>query len=59
MNEEYTIELKERQYEWLKKMVEKHTLADESKALRCLINFVMDETDHEESVFTDIRCMDC
>ena len=59
MNETYTIELKERQMAFIKEMVEKHNLPDESKAIRCLINFAMQETGHETSIFTELRCLHC
>ena len=59
MNEEYTIELKERQYMCLKDMVEKYGLADESKAVRCLINFAIELKEHEDNIFNETRCSDC
>lgn len=56
---QYNVTLKERQYAYLTEMANKHALLDESKALRCLINFAIEKADQEESIFTDIRCMDC
>ncbi len=58
-NIEYTLELKEDQYQYLTEMVDKYSLDDESKALRCLINFAIEEADHEESIFDEIRCRHC
>lgn len=59
LNEEFAIELKTRQMEYLKEMMQKYSLDDPSKAVRCLINFAMTETEHEVSIFEEIRCLDC
>lgn len=58
-NRPYTVELKERQYEYLSRMAEKYDLPDVSKALRCLVNFAIEEEKREEEIFAEIRCMDC
>ncbi|HSR49251.1 MAG TPA: hypothetical protein VLV83_00400 [Acidobacteriota bacterium] len=58
-NIEYTLELKEDQYEWLEEMAEEHGLPDESKALRCLIDFAREESDLESDIFDEIRCLHC
>ena len=58
-NQEYTIQLKERQYAFLTEMVNKFSLPDESKALRCLINYAVAQPDLQESIFAEIRCQDC
>ncbi|MEM7166911.1 MAG: hypothetical protein AAF581_15715 [Planctomycetota bacterium] len=59
MNDEYKIELKATQYEYLTSIAKKYDLDDPSKAVRCLINFAIEESDHEASIYEDIRCMDC
>ena len=58
-NVQVTLELKEKQLEFLDQMADKHNLPDRSKALRCLIVFAMQETEHESSIFTKIRCSEC
>ncbi len=58
-NEPTTLELKENQLDYLDSMAKKHNLPDRSKALRCLITFAMQETEHEASIFTKTRCMNC
>ena len=58
-NIEYQVELKEDQYEYLSRMVKKHGLADESKALRCLIDHAIEESELEEAIFEEIRCRNC
>ena len=58
-NTDYTIALKERQYEFLKQMVEKYQLEDESKALRCLIDFAIGSPQSQDDVFQTIHCLGC
>ncbi|HSR69107.1 MAG TPA: hypothetical protein VLU25_14320 [Acidobacteriota bacterium] len=58
-NIEYSVELKEDQYEWLREMTEEHGLIDESKAVRCLIDFAREKSDLESDIFEEIRCMNC
>ena len=55
----YTVEIKERQLDYLKRMMEKYDLPDESKALRVLINHAIMETDREREIFEEVRCLDC
>ena len=54
-----SLELKENQLEYLDAMAKKHNLSDGSKALRCLITFAMQESEHEASIFSEIRCVNC
>ena len=56
--ETHTYELNEDHAEWLKEMAEKYTLDDESKALRIVLDYVMQEADHDE-VFEEMRCHHC
>ncbi len=53
-----TFTLYEDQLNFLKNMVEKYDLPDESKALRILIDFARTEGDLEQ-IFTEIRCTHC
>ncbi len=55
----YSIEIEKSMHEFLESMVEKHKLADVSKAVRCLINYAREEADKQDSIFGDIRCLDC
>ena len=59
LKKDVTIELTDSQVEYLAKMVEKHDLADEGKAIRCLINFARESEDQEDDIFMDVRCLDC
>ena len=54
-----TLELKANQVEYLDSIAKKHSLPDRSKALRCLITFAMEQAEHEDSIFTEIRCTNC
>ena len=54
-----TLELKEKQLQYLDEIAKRYNLPDRSKALRCLITFAMEEQDHEASIFSEIRCVTC
>ncbi|QDT99677.1 hypothetical protein [Gimesia aquarii] len=54
-----TLELKQSQIDYLDQMVQKHSLPDRSKVLRCLINFAIDESQNEESIYSKTRCNHC
>jgi hypothetical protein len=51
-------ELNEDHIEWLRHMATKYDLADEHKALRIVLDFVMNEADLE-TVFNEVRCNHC
>ena len=59
VSQEFPIGLKDEQYKWLEEMAEKYNLDDSSKAVRCLINFGIQEKEHEASIFEEIRCLHC
>ena len=56
---EFQITLKDRQHAYLSEMAKKYRLEDESKALRCLIDYAMDTNDAETAIFQQVRCLDC
>ena len=56
---EFQITLKDRQHAYLSEMAKKYRLDDESKALRCLINYAMEKQDAEGDIYQEIRCQDC
>ncbi len=56
--EAHTYELNDDHAEWLKEMAEKYMLDGESKALRIVLDYVMQEADHDE-VFEEMRCNHC
>ena len=55
----YSIELEKSMHGFLEEMVEKHSLTDVDKAIRCLVNYAREETAAQDSIFGDIRCLDC
>lgn len=56
----YTLELKEPQFQYLTRMAKKYDLTDEGKALRCLVNFALEQKEAvEKDIFEEIRCFDC
>lgn len=55
----YTIQLNVLQHAFLEEMVQKHGLPDVDKAVRCLINFARAQSDQEEAIFSEMRCLDC
>ena len=56
--EAHTYDLNEDHAAWLKEMADKYMLDDENKALRIVLDYVMQEADHDE-VFEEIRCHHC
>lgn len=58
-NTQYTVDLKERQYEFLQQMVEKYNLPDESKALRCLLDYATENPEVQDDIFETVRCLGC
>lgn len=54
-----TLELKQNQLDYLDEMAKKHSLSDRSQALRCLIACAIQESEHEASTFTIVRCAAC
>lgn len=57
--ESYAIELETSMYAFLQEMTEEFSLSDVDKAVRCLVNYARDEADKRESIFQEIRCLDC
>ncbi len=55
---DHSFELNSDQVDWLKAMAEKHSLPDENKALRVLLDYAKVQAD-EEQVFTEFRCLHC
>jgi len=58
--ETISVNLEEDQLNWLADIVEKFELPDESKALRILLDYVMEEADKEEIFdIENMRCRHC
>lgn len=55
----YPIELEKDMMAFLEQMVVKYSLADTSKAIRCLINYAHQVEESQDSIFAEIRCLTC
>ena len=58
-NAEYTVVLNEQQHAFLGEIARKYNLSDESKALRCLINFAIESSSAHDEIFQKVRCRNC
>ena len=56
---EYPMAIEKSQFEFLSEIAKKYSLPDESKALRCLINYAIEEQGARDTIFQQIRCLDC
>lgn len=54
-----SIELESDKVQFLQEMAKKHGLPDIGKAVRCLVNFAREHPDKHETIFGDVRCLDC
>ena len=59
MRQEHEIELKEFQLEYLEKIVADYDIPDIGKAVRCLIDYAIEEKDKEKEFFQLERCHSC
>ncbi len=55
----YPIELEKDMMAFLEEMTAKYSLADVSKAMRCLVNYARGVEESQESIFAEIRCLNC
>lgn len=53
------IQLKPAMVQFLDEAVKRYQLEDQGKALRCLINYVRDNPDKADEIFTEVRCLHC
>tara|TARA_B100001245_G_C22688451_1_gene336060 strand:+ start:470 stop:631 length:162 start_codon:yes stop_codon:yes gene_type:complete len=53
------MELNPSMHTFLSEVSEKYNLPDTSKALRCLINFARENPEQHDTIFSEMRCMDC
>ena len=56
---QFTVILEKHQFQFLGEMAKQYKLPDESKALRCLITFVIEQPGQQPAIFDEIRCQDC
>ena len=55
----FQVELDRHQMTFLEEMVQQYQIPDTSKALRILITYAIDSPDDLDSIFQDVRCLDC
>ena len=55
----FDVLLEKHQMAFLEEVAKKYRLEDASKAIRCLINFAIDEAGEQERIFGEVRCLDC
>ena len=55
---DHKTELNADHVEWLKEMASKYDLPDEHTALRCVLDYAIDEAD-ADTIFTEMRCRHC
>lgn len=55
----FEISLETHQMAFLNEIAARYRLEDASKAMRCLVNFAIDEPDEQERIFDEVRCLDC
>ena len=58
IKKKYSFELNDDQVTWLQEMVESHSLEDEGKALRVVLDYIKEEANLDD-VFKKIRCNHC
>jgi hypothetical protein len=55
----YSIELEKDMMAFMEQMTAKYELADVSKAMRCLVNYVREVEGARDDVFSEVRCLNC
>lgn len=55
----YPVDLESEKVQFLEQMAKTYDLADAGKAIRCLINYARENPDKHESIFAEVRCLDC
>ena len=54
-----TFEINPDALKMLEKITDKYTLTDNSKTIRCLLDFVLEKESNWDSIFKKIRCTRC
>ena len=55
----YELTLEVDQMNFLRSAAEKYGIADENKAVRVVMDYVMSDRDIQDSIFNEIRCLRC
>lgn len=59
MRQEYQVELKDFQKDYLNEIAQKYDIPDMGKVIRCLVDYAIDSPDLEEEIFSLERCHSC
>lgn len=54
-----SVELHSEQVAFLEEMAKKYGLPDWGKAMRCLVNYARDTPDQQDTIFSEVRCLEC
>jgi hypothetical protein len=54
-----TVELASNQVKFLEEVAAKYGLPDIGKVVRCLVNFARESPDSHDTIFAEVRCLDC
>ena len=55
----YSIDLHDKQVDYLKEVVKECQINDIGKAIRCLVNFSIESEDLKKIIFEEERCINC
>ncbi len=55
----YELTLEVDQMNFLRSAAEKYGIADENKAVRVVMDYIMSDRDIQDSVFSEVRCLRC
>lgn len=55
----YELTLEVDQMNFLRSAAEKYGIADENKAARVVMDYIMSDRDIQDSVFSEVRCLRC
>ena len=55
----YSIELEKDMMAFVEQMTTKYDLPDVSKTMRCLVNYARDVEASQDTIFSDVRCLNC
>jgi len=59
MLDTYSIDLHDKQVDYLKEVVKEYQINDLGKVIRCLVNFSIESEDLKDIIFDKERCINC
>ncbi len=55
----FSVDLESAKLKFLQEMARTYGLSDPGKAIRCLVNYARENPAVRDSIFAEIRCIDC